>query len=85
MMHLSGVLLSWNCEHLFSLIKDGNSNPDPMQTREGASRVTSANAVLDAGMFTCKKRANTCGAGVDATAYLRPLPKRRRKQQELDE
>lgn len=80
-----GSLGSDVCEHLFSLIKDRNSNPDPMQAREGASRVTSANAVLDTGMFKCKNKTNTCGAGTDITAYNRPLPKRRRKQQQLDE
>ena len=58
------------CEHFFALIKGGNSNPDPMQARVGASVESSANATLEATMFRSKAKTNTKGACVDREAYV---------------
>ena len=57
----------------------GNPNPNQMQTREGASRVTANNAVVNNNMFRGRKGgANAVGAGVNAEDYFRPIPKRRK-------
>ncbi len=66
------------CEHFYALIKGGNSNPDPMQARVGASVESSANATLEATMFRSKAKTNTKGACVDREAFTRELPTRNR-------
>ena len=66
-------------EHLFSAIRDKNSNPDARQTDEVAGKYACANAVLDNNQFKNKAGSNTAGADVDLNAYVAPLPKKQKR------
>jgi hypothetical protein len=52
-------------EHLFALIRAGNSNPNNQQANEELSRVGANNAVIEANMFR-SRGTNTGGAQVAA-------------------
>ena len=56
-------------EHLFALIRAGNSNPTNQQANEGLSKVGANNAVLEANMFRTKGT-NTGGAQVGVESYV---------------
>lgn len=66
-------------EHLFALIRAGNSNPTNQQANEELSRVGANNAVLEANMFR-SRGTNTGGAQVAASSYVAELPTRAKRQ-----
>lgn len=71
-------------EHLFALIRMGNSNPTNQQANEGLSKVGANNAVLDANMFRTKGT-NTSHSQVPVESYVADLPTKtqRNKKQKL--
>ena len=66
-------------EHLFALIRAGNSNPTNEQANQELSRVGANNAVLEANMFR-RKGTNTGGAQVSLSSYVADLPTKNKKQ-----
>jgi hypothetical protein len=66
-------------EHLFALIRAGNSNPNNQQANEELSRVGANNAVIEANMFR-SRGTNTGGAQVAAESYVAELPTRHKRQ-----
>lgn len=68
-------------EHLFALIRAGNSNPTQEQANVELSRVGANNAVLDATMFRTRGT-NTQGGQVPAASYVSDLPTRTKRQKQ---
>jgi hypothetical protein len=66
-------------EHLFALIRAGNSNPTNQQANEELSRVSANNAVLEANMFRTKGT-NTSSAQVPASSYVADLKTKTKRQ-----
>lgn len=66
-------------EHLFALIRLGNSNPTNQQPMEELSQLGANNAVLEANMFRYKGT-NTGGAQVPLSSYVADLPTRTMRQ-----
>jgi hypothetical protein len=68
-------------EHLFSMMRDDNSNPNLGQANLAASKIGSVNAMYQGNMFRTKRGGtNTVGANVDPEAYLQPLPGAKRQK-----
>jgi len=66
-------------EHLFALIRMGNSNPTQEQANAELSRVGANNAVLEANMFRTRGT-NTVGGQVPPESYVAALPTRAKRQ-----
>ena len=66
-------------EHLFALIRAGNSNPTNQQANEGLSKVGANNAVLEANMFRTKGT-NTGGAQVGVESYVADIQTKSQRQ-----
>jgi hypothetical protein len=65
-------------EHLFALIRMGNSNP----TNEGLSKVGANNAVLEANMFRTIGT-NTAKAQVPAESYVAEIQSKSKRQKKV--
>lgn len=69
-------------EHLFALIRMGNSNPTNQQANEGLSKVGANNAVLEANMFRTRGT-NTGGAQVPAESYVAGIETKKKQQKRI--
>lgn len=69
-------------EHLFALIRMGNSNPTNQQANEGLSKVGANNAVLEANMFRTIGT-NTAKAQVPAESYVAEIQSKSKRQKKV--
>mmetsp|Transcript_22314 Transcript_22314/g.46238 ORF Transcript_22314/g.46238 Transcript_22314/m.46238 type:complete len:684 (-) Transcript_22314:1284-3335(-) len=63
------------CEHLFSLLRSGNPNPNLGACRNAASK---SNSGMDSFLFRTRSKSNSSGAKRKPEDFLRPMPKKSR-------